>query len=295
MCTQASSAVGTTLITAVMLFLPRGEAAAKKGLKKAAWQPLCKASEELAQLPSEINGKAQKALETTASLTKDGLRFAIYSAAAPAEEDSTAIAILGAYFTTQGLQIAQTAKETTIKNAIQTTQDAAYVKGRLDEFLKLAVQVRDGTDDGCLIESGTNANAHTSGSIGSVSCKLTTIPLATDHRSDPTITPSGFSGLRDPAADGRSHQETTPDCRLMSGDNTNGLGDNANTAAAVTHIDGYITAAADGTTEVTLADARTKNKLDAQANKAWHDLLTSLELKVSSEEIGYTNNSVSLR
>nr|APD73979.1 variant surface glycoprotein 1125.2103 [Trypanosoma brucei] len=225
---------------------------------------------------------------------QDGLRFAIYSAATPDDEANTAIAILGAYFTTQGLKIAQAAKETTIKNAIQTTQDEAYLKGRLDEFLKLAVQVREGTDDGCLIESRTNANAHTSGSIGSVLCKLTTIPLTTDHRSEPTITQNGFTGLRDPATESKSHQEASPGCRLMSGDHTNGLGDDAQTATSITHIDGYITADADGSTEVTLADARTKSKVNAKRNKAWHDLLNPLELKVGRDQLEYANESETL-
>nr|APD73164.1 variant surface glycoprotein 1125.362 [Trypanosoma brucei] len=261
------------------------DADAGMGFKKAFWQPLCDLSEDLNSATSSATGTLTSATQKLQLMQAAAMRTSIYILFNIGRQEVRAASLIHGYFLAKMRTAAQRLQTTDIPTLVEADGAANYLKGRLNEMLKLMVQTTS-SSHGCILDAaGTNSVTQTpQGTIDSVQCSLNRTPKLRDPTLGRQTDDTGFPNLAEGAAAAQTHQDDDKRCRLTSGGTTNGISHTAAATSAIGLLDGYITTAADDVTESSLKNLKKISTLGAQ-NPAWqnaHLAMLTLEKDGSS-------------
>nr|AGH60994.1 variant surface glycoprotein 425 [Trypanosoma brucei] len=281
-------------LMAQLTFAQRASAKAKMGLKQSVWKPLCDLSEELDASPGHSMQQIVEATKAIEKQTVAAVQAEVFAAAASSPTEATAAGLMAAHYKLATTNALTTLEQRTSRHAVRAASTAAYLKGKLDEYLSLLLQTNEGTsgNNGCMLDnSGNNAVTKNGDNIGDVKCRLKLSRPQPGKRPQTQLTEAGFTAILKGIGGSNSNQDNDKKCSLTSGSSTDGLGTDGNTAADVKFLDGYITAPQTGGAEITIADLSSMDNGKAASSPAWHAAWQAAKDFVGAADPAYKNST----
>nr|AGQ49944.1 variant surface glycoprotein [Trypanosoma brucei] len=225
--------------------LKRVDAATGVGIKKSTWEPLCQVSEELDGIAGHVLQEATEMIAATIDFDAAAKRARIFSLKNPMHKWTKAAITIATAYEAKAAAAVRQLKDTYIKQQVEAASRSAYVKGRIDDFLKLLEQTVDGSNNACLLadeNADTAVTRSATTKLGQTECKLTQSPITATRRTPTHITTAGYINLVE-GTGGDKHQPTaaSKECHLTTAHNSKGFAKSGGTAAAVTVMAGYLT------------------------------------------------------
>ncbi|SCU70701.1 Trypanosome variant surface glycoprotein (A-type)/Trypanosome variant surface glycoprotein C-terminal domain containing protein, putative [Trypanosoma equiperdum] len=149
--------------------------------------------------------------------------------------------VLGMYFTLKAATGVQAVKDRLAAEAITAAAASGYLKGRIDEFLHIAVAGEaTGQTYNCLQGATLDKTTLTIKNSDAVKCSFVPAGVNEESTTTPDITLTGFNKLKMVTADTAGTLQHTEDCPLLSSANPS-LAGAAQTKADLNFAGGYIT------------------------------------------------------
>ncbi|SCU68012.1 Trypanosome variant surface glycoprotein (A-type)/Trypanosome variant surface glycoprotein C-terminal domain containing protein, putative [Trypanosoma equiperdum] len=283
-----------TKLAALAIFLAApAEAAAHFGLLPVTWNPMCRLSEELHDIAGSAAHKAQDAAKEAEKMTLAAKRFGIFAAKNTQDEQSAAARFLRLHFEIKAAAALEHLANTLMPANFKAAAQSSYLKGRIDETLKTLEGITSATNNGCLVTATTSATTRREDNLGDHKCRLSPPDLkAADHQSA-ELGPSGYTKLKKGNSDETAQAANTFNCRLLSGEENNGIGATEATTA-FTLADGYISVPTTDTA-VTLTDLTSASSISSTKNKAWASAHTAVQGILTKDEAAYKNTTAALK
>ncbi|EAN76223.1 variant surface glycoprotein (VSG, atypical), putative [Trypanosoma brucei brucei TREU927] len=225
--------------------LKRVDAATGVGIKKSTWEPLCQVSEELDGIAGHVLQEATEMIAATIDFDAAAKRARIFSLKNPMHKWTKAAITIATAYEAKAAAAVRQLKDTYIKQQVEAASRSAYVKGRVDDFLKLLEQTVDGSNNACLLadeNADTPVTRSATTKLGQTECKLTQSSITATRRTPTHITTAGYINLVE-GTGGDKHQPTaaSKECHLTTAHTSKGFAKGEGTAAAVTVMAGYLT------------------------------------------------------
>nr|APD74678.1 variant surface glycoprotein 1125.4147 [Trypanosoma brucei] len=274
--------------------LRSGHAAGTYGVKKASWQPLCEATTDLTAVPSDVAANLKAGAAKVKNMILDSTRAAIYSQLQKGTKEAARAITISLYMLGAALRAVSYLESTDIINGVDLAAKSAYLKGHIDEFLKVAEKTtRSG--EHCLLAAGDTGAATFAGeSLNSVNCPTTMADTTPTKTSLKKLSSKGHKGAMTPSNGGsHEHQASgTYRCRLFSKSNANGLAHSGgNVEDGITWAGGYYSLHSTPDNPLTVADLRETPDTPREASTAWQQVFTAISKAPNSESATYANNS----
>nr|AGQ50180.1 variant surface glycoprotein [Trypanosoma brucei] len=274
--------------------LKRVDAATGVGIKKSTWEPLCQVSEELDGIAGHVLQEATEMIAATIDFDAAAKRARIFSLKNPKHKWTKAAITIAAAYEAKAATAVRQLKDTYIKQQVEAASRSAYVKGRVDDFLKLLEQTVDGSNNACLLadeNADTPVTRSATTKLGQTECKLTQSSITATRRTPTHITTAGYINLVEGTGVDK-HQPTaaTKECHLTTAHNSKGFAKSGGTAAAVTVMAGYLTIP---NTAGELAAANKANliKTTSDGLKHWAEAHAAIKLVDRTLPTEYANES----
>nr|APD73056.1 variant surface glycoprotein 1125.211 [Trypanosoma brucei] len=282
-------------LAALLLFqINRGEAAAHTGMIKSAWEPICGISEELGQVAGEAWAAADTILENVHKFELAALRAAVYYAKNVASPEAKKAALLQNYYTNKQVSLINQYRSSALQSHLRAAQTSSYLKGRIDDYLRLLEQTTD-SNNNCLLQttSAETPAARHGTQLESAECALDIPNIAKKQAPRAYLTASGYGKIHEGADGGNTIQAAsgTDKCRLLSTDNTNGFANSASITKDIKAMAGYLHIKGSGAA----AQFETLENLAAGApadTKPWKEALAARNGIVTTTEAAYNNETV---
>nr|APD73609.1 variant surface glycoprotein 1125.1396 [Trypanosoma brucei] len=272
----------------------KAQGAASKGLKNTVWQPICGLSEELDLVGGDVLYEADEILKYGTTLATQAARSRAYAAKNIGSTRARQAYLVAAYLELKVTAAYREYRTKAVESHIRAARGAAYLKGRLDDFLKMLAQTKS-DDNACLLaaQDPDSPATLTSGKIDQTDCKLTISELEKRKQQARTfVTPAGFTTIKAGSGATDVHQPTggSDHCELLAAHTTNGFAKTSAPAAPVTTMAGYMqlpNSATDITFE-TLANLKNKQ---GKAEEAWQEAHQAIAGIVTSQEKDFKNET----
>nr|APD72732.1 variant surface glycoprotein 1125.1179 [Trypanosoma brucei] len=272
----------------IMQHVANVDAAAQKGMLPAFWQPLCGLSEELDTKPHKAISDLQTAASKVELMHRASLRAQIYGLAKAGTKDETATALTELYYSSKVAATLSHLRTTSIQPAIDAASAAAYLKGRIDEYLSVWSNVNQGDTNGCLLAANGGAAATISGSkLGGTECKLKLTGASSNSITPTHLTSDGFPTLVH-SVSGDTQQHSAGECTLASGHSSNGLGDSSALAGEFKVLDGYL-GIPNSNAVITIQSVQTVGSGHATTHPAWYNAWAKDKLPAQAEHPAFRN------
>nr|APD75194.1 variant surface glycoprotein 1125.5021 [Trypanosoma brucei] len=231
------------LYLATAAALSPAKAAGQAGLKKQVWQPICELSEELDAVGPGSYKNMDEILETANKQQQAALRLAIYALKNIGDPSAKQTAALQTYYSNRAAQAYAAVHQTEIKKHINAVRSTAYLKGRVDEYLKMLEQLKT-TNNACLIDdtAGDPGATRAGNNLDAVQCSLKLTDLIAKDRTPKQLTKTGFANIKHNGNVNDNVQPTdgTNKCRIMLADESNGLAHTSALGGGITAMAGYL-------------------------------------------------------
>nr|ARB50884.1 variant surface glycoprotein [Trypanosoma brucei] len=208
-----------TLMVFPLFSVQQVSSAATMGLLEAVWGPMCDVSEELDGVPSDALQRAVDAIDAASDMQNAATRAAIYVAKNQAQPKSKGVTILRGYFQAKATAIVKNIGTTDANKLIAATAEAAYLKGRLDEFIHLLEHSREGATNGCMVNSGTTLTQRQHATkLNDRECKLKLrTTAATAAPAFKSVTATGYPSMQQGTDSAHNFQASgTANCKLLT-------------------------------------------------------------------------------
>nr|APD74078.1 variant surface glycoprotein 1125.2604 [Trypanosoma brucei] len=212
-------------------------------------------------------------LDTANKQHQAALRLEIYALKNIGTESEKQLASLQAYFYSKAAAAYHDLKATEVKKNINAVRSTAYLKGRLDEYLKMLEQIK-GTNNACPIDTSASDSGATrrADNLGSVQYAIKLSDIEKKDRTMKALTEEGFTNIQHNGNVGDSVQAADGNnkCRLMLATQTEGLAHTNALATGITAMPGYLQLK----TTATMASLAAEENLKSTPNeekKAWVD------------------------
>nr|ARB50616.1 variant surface glycoprotein [Trypanosoma brucei] len=281
------------LAALTLFFTPVIESAAYFGLLTVTWNPMCKLSEELHDIAGSATHKAVEAAQEAKKLTLAAKRFGIFAAKDPESEKAAAARILRLHFEVKAAAAAEHLAETLIPSNFKAAAHTSYLKGRLDETIKTLEGITSASNNGCLVTGATAATTRAGEMLVNEKCRLEPPDLGAREHYTKELSATGYTNLKKGTTDDSAQASATRNCKLLTGDDGNGVGTTEDTAA-FTLADGYISVPATDTA-VSLTDLTQASTISAANNKAWAAAHSAVQGILNKDDAAYKNTTDDLK
>nr|ARB50574.1 variant surface glycoprotein [Trypanosoma brucei] len=270
------------------------QGAASTGLKNTVWQPICGLSEELDLVGGDVLYEADEMLKYSTTMATQAARSRAYAAKNIGSPRARRAYLVAAYLELKATAAYREYRTKAVESHIRAARGAAYLKGRLDDFLKMLAQTKS-TDNACLLEAEDPESPASlaAGKIGTTPCKLTITGLARAKAAARSyVTADGFKKIATgPGATDRHQPAAGSDkCQLLAAHTSDGFVKTTTPAGPITTMAGYMqlpTSAADITLE-TLPNLKDKQ---GKAEEAWQEAHQAISGIVTSQEKDFKNET----
>nr|AGH60686.1 variant surface glycoprotein 1776 [Trypanosoma brucei] len=273
------------LAALTLFFTPVIESAAYFGLLTVTWNPMCKLSEELHDIAGSATHKAVEAAQEAKKLTLAAKRFGIFAAKDTESEKATAARLLRLHFEVKAAAAAKHLAETLISSNFKAAAHASYLKGRLYETLETLEGITSTNNNGCLVTRTTEETTRAADMLGDQKCRLALPDLGAREHSTKELSATGYTNLKKGTNDDSAQASGTRNCKLLAGEDTNGVGTTEDTAA-FTLADGYISVPATDAA-ISLTDLTQENTISAANNKAWASAHSAVQGILNKDDAAY--------
>nr|AGH60283.1 variant surface glycoprotein 1351 [Trypanosoma brucei]APD73524.1 variant surface glycoprotein 1125.1296 [Trypanosoma brucei] len=273
----------------------KGQPAANMGVLKTSWEPLCQATTDLNKVPSNVASSLKRASMAIRDMLLESRRAAIYAQMHGTTENARKAAVIDANMFATAIRGLNHLINNDLTKGADLINKAAYLKGSIDDFLNLASGVKQG-GEGCLVDTGATVTSNfNKKTAGTTECVTTLSPTTAEETKLTHLTPAGHSkAIAGTTEENNQQAAGTANCRLFSGDSTNGLAKTNNLAAPILWAAGYYKVKAGAGGEVSIADLRPGTLTTSPDHKQWTDFFSALAQKPDHEHANYANNSQNL-
>nr|APD73486.1 variant surface glycoprotein 1125.1251 [Trypanosoma brucei] len=270
------------------------DAAASRGLKNNVWQPICGLSEELGLVGGDVLAHGSSVLSYAKTLTIQQLRAQAYATKNFGTQRARQAFLYANYLSEKAAAASAAYALTGLESHIRAARASGYLKGRINDFLKILEQTKS-NNNACILQSDTTTNKakHNGAKLQETDCLLDIIPLTKAKQSPRSyVTAAGFNKLLHGDGNSDAHQAAagSQQCNLLAASNSNGFTHTSNAANAVYTMAGYMkipNSAGDVGLE---APDNLKNKA-ASVAAAWQEAHQAISGIVTDEAADFTNDT----
>nr|AGH60510.1 variant surface glycoprotein 1588 [Trypanosoma brucei] len=281
-----------TLMVFLLFSVKPVSPAATMGLLEAVWGPMCDVSEELDGVPSDALQRAVDAIDAASDMQNAATRAAIYVVKNQAQPKSKGVTILRGYFQAKATAIVKNIGTTDANKLIAATAEAAYLKGRLDEFIHLLEHSREGATNGCMVNTGTTLTSRNQMTkLNNRQCQLrlrtTAAAAAPAFKS---VTATGYPSMQQGTDAGDTFQASgTANCKLLTAHNTASYMHSGGAESAIKVAAGYLTIPNTNGTKISLENVQALQADLGSQPAAWHSAWAAINALQQVNKATYAN------
>nr|APD75244.1 variant surface glycoprotein 1125.5094 [Trypanosoma brucei] len=232
------------LMTAAHWSFEASDAVASRGLKNTVCKPICGLSEELGLVGGDVLAHGSSVLSYAKTPTIQKLRAQAYATKNLCTQRSRQAFLYANYLSEKAAAAADAYATTGLASHIWAARASGYLKGKIDDFLKILEQTKS-SNNACLPQTdATTATAeHSDGKLHRTDCLLDITKLTKAKQSSRTyVTQAGFSKLLHGDGSSDAHQAAagSQQCNLLAASNSNGFTHTDGATNAVYTIAGYM-------------------------------------------------------
>nr|APD72961.1 variant surface glycoprotein 1125.63 [Trypanosoma brucei] len=270
------------------------ESAASKGLKKDVWEPICGLSEELDLVGGDVLAESDEILKYAFTIKLQAARAKVYATKNIGSTEGRKAYLFAAYLDGKGDTAYQTYRASAVTSHIRAARASGYLKGRIDDFLKMLAQTTS-ANNACVLQaaSADSEATHAAGKLRQTACALTISNIAKQKQATRQyVTSAGYEKLLEGNGAGDAHQANggSKQCNLLAAHNADGFTHTSSATTAVNTMAGYMKIPnSAGNVELETAN-NLKNKAGA-AEAAWQEAHQAISGIVTSEAADFKNDT----
>ncbi|SCU71788.1 Trypanosome variant surface glycoprotein (A-type), putative [Trypanosoma equiperdum] len=217
-------------LIAIFLAAELTEAKTSYAVKQSVWTKACKASADLAKLPSQALYNQNIKAGNLQNYILEGLRIRVYMAKEGGRNQTTAKFGPIAAYADEQVQAIIKGLAADIAAAIGQLQQAAFTHGMIAEFLSLFSEAHMGASGHGCLAVGEDGNGDVVAGADSLiskhsTCKLTPSPVVNAAQTFQHTKDNAFAGLETATANGGVTVGANDKCRLTTGTSTDNFVD----------------------------------------------------------------------
>nr|AGQ49869.1 variant surface glycoprotein [Trypanosoma brucei] len=268
------------------------DAAGKFGVKKTSWKPLCEATTDLRNIPSDVAANLKAGATQVKKMILDSTRATIYSQLQKGSKEADRAITISAYMLGAALRAVSHLESNDIINGVDLAAKSGYLKGHIDEFLNVAEKVSQSTEHCLLDTAGTAAATFAAKALAGEACDTTLADTTATRSTAKKLTAKGHKGATDPANDGdQHHAASTYSCRLFSKGNTDGLGKTGSVRNGITWAAGYYRVPTTADEPLQILNLQESAAATRDQSSEWQKLFAAIAKKPDDGHSNYANNS----